>query len=98
MWRFTLSKVRRDRMGHIALVAPVAHIWFLKSLPSRIGLLVDMPLKDLEAILYFDKYIVLESGPNTPRTYVFIDRRTIFRCTGYTWYGCVLLQKSVPKR
>ena len=58
----TLSKVRRDRMGHIALVAPVAHIWFLKSLPSRIGLLVDMPLKDLEAILYFDKYIILESG------------------------------------
>ncbi len=58
----TLSKVRRERMGHIELVAPVAHIWFLKSLPSRIGLLVDIPLKDLEAILYFDKYIVLESG------------------------------------
>ena len=58
----TLSKVRRDRMGHIELAAPVAHIWFLKSLPSRIGLLVDMQLKDLEAVLYFDKYIVLESG------------------------------------
>lgn len=58
----TLSKVRRERMGHIELAAPVAHIWFLKSLPSRIGLLVNMPLKDLEAILYFDKYIVLESG------------------------------------
>jgi len=58
----TLSKVRRERMGHIELAAPVAHIWFLKSLPSRIGLLVDMQLKDLEAILYFDKYIVIESG------------------------------------
>ena len=58
----TLSKVRRDRMGHIELAAPVAHIWFLKSLPSRIGLLVDMQLKDLEAVLYFDKYIVLEPG------------------------------------
>ena len=56
----TLSKVRRERMGHIELAAPVAHIWFLKSLPSRIGLLVDMQLKDLESILYFDKYIVIE--------------------------------------
>ena len=65
-----LSKVRRERMGHIELVAPVAHIWFLRSLPSRIGLLVDLPLKDLEAILYFDKYIVLESGltPLEPMT------------------------------
>ena len=49
----TLSKVRRERMGHIELAAPVAHIWFLKSLPSRIGLLVDMTLKDLERVLYF---------------------------------------------
>lgn len=56
----TLSKVRRERMGHIELAAPVAHIWFLKSLPSRIGLLVDMMLKDLEAVLYFEKYIVIE--------------------------------------
>ena len=50
----TLSKVRRERMGHIDLAAPVAHIWFLKSLPSRIGLLVDMTLKDLERVLYFE--------------------------------------------
>ena len=49
----TLSRVRRERMGHIELAAPVAHIWFLKSLPSRIGTLLDMTLKDLEAILYF---------------------------------------------
>ncbi len=58
----TLSRVRRDRMGHISLAAPVAHIWFLKSLPSRIGLLLDMTLKDLERILYFESYIVIDSG------------------------------------
>ena len=58
----TLSKVRRERMGHIELAAPVAHIWFLKSLPSRIGLLVDMPLKDLERVLYFENFIVIEPG------------------------------------
>jgi DNA-directed RNA polymerase subunit beta' len=58
----TLSRVRRERMGHIELAAPVAHIWFLKSLPSRIGLLLDMTLRDLEAILYFEKYVVLEPG------------------------------------
>ena len=58
----TLSSVRRERMGHIELAAPVAHIWFLKSLPSRIGLLLDMTLKDLERILYFEYYIVLEPG------------------------------------
>ncbi len=58
----TLSKVRRERMGHIELAAPVAHIWFLKSLPSRIGLLADMTLKDLESVLYFEKYMVVEPG------------------------------------
>src|SRR6187399_2353745 len=58
----TLSRVRRERMGHIELAAPVAHIWFLKSLPSRIGLLLDMTLKDLERVLYFENYIVLEPG------------------------------------
>jgi len=58
----TLSKVRRDRMGHIELASPVAHIWFLKSLPSRIGLLLDMTLKDLEKILYFESYVVIEPG------------------------------------
>src|SRR5690242_3141337 len=58
----TLSKVRRDRMGHTELASPVAHIWFLKSLPSRIGLLLDMTLKDLEKILYFESYVVIEPG------------------------------------
>ncbi|MBI1384340.1 MAG: DNA-directed RNA polymerase subunit beta', partial [Rhizobiales bacterium] len=61
----TLAKVRRERMGHIELAAPVAHIWFLKSLPSRIGLLLDMALKDLERVLYFEKYIVIEPGLDT---------------------------------
>ena len=58
----TLSKVRRERMGHIELASPVAHIWFLKSLPSRIGLLLDMTLKELERILYFESFVVVESG------------------------------------
>ena len=58
----TLSRVRRERMGHIELAAPVAHIWFLKSLPSRIGLLLDMTLKDLERVLYFESYIVTDPG------------------------------------
>src|SRR5678816_1672523 len=58
----TLTKVRRERMGHIELASPVAHIWFLKSLPSRIGLLLDMTLRDLERILYFENYVVIEPG------------------------------------
>src|SRR5512143_478844 len=58
----TLTKVRRERMGHIELASPVAHIWFLKSLPSRIGLLLDMTLRDLERILYFENYVVTEPG------------------------------------
>ena len=58
----TLSKVRRERMGHIELACPVTHIWFLKSLPSRIGTLLDMMLKQLESVLYFEKYIVIEPG------------------------------------
>ena len=58
----TLSKVRRERMGHIELASPVAHIWFLKSLPSRIGLMLDMMLKDLEKVLYFESYLVLDPG------------------------------------
>jgi DNA-directed RNA polymerase subunit beta' len=58
----TLSRVRRERMGHIELAAPVAHIWFLKSLPSRIGMLLDITLKDIERVLYFESYIVIEPG------------------------------------
>ncbi|MBE6467358.1 MAG: DNA-directed RNA polymerase subunit beta' [Alphaproteobacteria bacterium] len=58
----TLSKVRRERMGHIELATPVAHIWFLKSLPSRISMLTDIPMKALEKVLYFENYIVIEPG------------------------------------
>ena len=58
----TLAKVRRDRMAHIELASPVAHIWFLKSLPSRIGLLLDMTLGDLERVLYFESYVVVDPG------------------------------------
>lgn len=58
----TLSKVRRDRMGHIELATPVAHIWFLKSLPSRIALLLDMTLREIERVLYFESFVILEEG------------------------------------
>lgn len=58
----TQTKVRRERMGHIELASPTAHIWFLKSLPSRIGLLLDMPLRDIERVLYFESYVVIEPG------------------------------------
>ncbi|MCF6262390.1 MAG: DNA-directed RNA polymerase subunit beta' [Xanthomonadales bacterium] len=61
----TLTKVRRERMAHIDLASPVAHIWFLKSLPSRIGLMLDMTLRDIERILYFESYVVLEEGMTT---------------------------------
>ncbi|MFV0478898.1 MAG: DNA-directed RNA polymerase subunit beta' [Parahaliea sp.] len=60
-----LAKVRRERMGHIELASPVAHIWFLKSLPSRIGLLLDMTLRDIERVLYFESYVVTEPGMTT---------------------------------
>ncbi|HLC99455.1 MAG TPA: DNA-directed RNA polymerase subunit beta', partial [Patescibacteria group bacterium] len=58
----TLSRVRRERMGHIELASPIAHIWFLRSLPSRIGLLLDMTLRDIERILYFEAYVVIDPG------------------------------------
>jgi len=61
----TLTKVRRERMGHIELASPVAHIWFLKSLPSRIGLMLDMTLRDIERVLYFESYVVIEPGMTT---------------------------------
>jgi DNA-directed RNA polymerase subunit beta' len=63
----TLSKVRRERMGHIELASPVAHIWFLKSLPSRLGLVLDMTLRDIERVLYFEAFVVVEPGM-TPMT------------------------------
>ncbi len=64
----TLTKVRRERMGHIELASPVAHIWFLKSLPSRIGLLLDMTLRDIERVLYFEAFVVIDPGMTHIRT------------------------------
>src|SRR5690625_4933812 len=61
----TLAKVRRERMGHIELASPVAHIWFLKSLPSRIGLMLDMTLREIERVLYFESFVVIEPGMTT---------------------------------
>ncbi|QJC34199.1 DNA-directed RNA polymerase subunit beta' [Enterobacteriaceae endosymbiont of Donacia cinerea] len=63
----TQTKVRRDRMGHIELASPIAHIWFLKSLPSRIGLLLNMPLRDIEKVLYFESYVVIKEGMSSLR-------------------------------
>ncbi len=69
----TQMKVRRERMGHIELASPIAHIWFLKSLPSRIGLLLDIPLRDIEKILYFESYIVIDSGTTDLNLYQLLD-------------------------
>jgi len=69
----TLTKVRRERMGHIELASPVAHIWFLKSLPSRIGLMMDMTLKELERVLYFESFIVIEPGMTPLKTYQLLN-------------------------
>ncbi len=75
----TLSKVRRERMGHIDLAAPVAHIWFLKSLPSRIGLLLDMTLKDLERVLYFEYYVVVEPGLTPLKQFQLLSEEDYYR-------------------
>ncbi len=69
----TLTKVRRERMGHIELASPVAHIWFLKSLPSRIGLMMDMTLKELERVLYFENFIVIEPGMTPLKTFQLLN-------------------------
>jgi DNA-directed RNA polymerase subunit beta' len=69
----TLSKVRRDRMGHIDLASPVAHIWFLKSLPSRIGLMMDIKLRDIERVLYFESFIVIDPGMTTLERYQLLN-------------------------
>ena len=75
----TTAKVRRDRMGHIDLASPVAHIWFLKSLPSRIGLLLDMPLRDIERVLYFESYIVTEPGLTSLEKYQLLDDEDYYK-------------------
>jgi DNA-directed RNA polymerase subunit beta' len=74
----TLAKVRRERMGHIELASPVAHIWFLKSLPSRIATMLDMTLKDVEKVLYFESYIVLEPGTTDLKLYQLISEDEMY--------------------
>ena len=86
----TVSKVRRERMGHIELAAPVAHIWFLKSLPSRIGLLLDMQLKQLERVLYFEAYIVIEPGLTPLEKYQLLTEDELLDGAGRIWRGRLL--------
>ncbi len=74
----TLAKVRRERMGHIELATPVAHIWFLKSLPSRIGLLLDMTLRDIERVLYFESFVVVDPGMTTLEQYQLLTDEQYF--------------------
>ncbi|MFU8925328.1 DNA-directed RNA polymerase subunit beta' [Acinetobacter puyangensis] len=74
----TTAKVRRERMGHIDLASPVAHIWFLKSLPSRIGLLLDMTLRDIERVLYFESYVVTDPGMTTLEKYQLLTDEEYF--------------------
>ncbi|MDE2087987.1 MAG: DNA-directed RNA polymerase subunit beta', partial [Xanthomonadaceae bacterium] len=76
----TQSKVRRERMGHIELASPVAHIWFLKSLPSRIAMMLDMPLKDIERVLYFEHYIVTEPGLTNLKVNQLLSEDDYLRC------------------
>ena len=73
------SKVRRERMGHIELAAPVAHIWFLKSVPSRIGVLLDMTLRDLERVLYFDNWVVVEPGLTTLKPNELLTEEQVYK-------------------
>jgi DNA-directed RNA polymerase subunit beta' len=74
----TLTKVRRERMGHIDLASPVAHIWFLKSLPSRIGLMIDMTLKELERVLYFENFVVIEPGMTSLKTFQLLNEEEYY--------------------
>ncbi len=74
----TLAKVRRERMGHIELASPVAHIWFLKSLPSRIATMLDMTLKDVEKVLYFESYIVIDPGTSTFKMHQLISEDELY--------------------
>ncbi|MGB9492139.1 MAG: DNA-directed RNA polymerase subunit beta', partial [Terriglobales bacterium] len=75
----TLSKVRRERLGHIELASPCSHVWFFKGLPSRIGHLLDISLRDLEAILYFEAYVVIDPGDSTTREREVIKDEAKFR-------------------
>jgi DNA-directed RNA polymerase subunit beta' len=75
----TKSNVRRERMGHIDLACPVAHIWFLKSLPSRISLAIDMKLKEVEKVLYFESFIIVEPGLTTLKKGQIISEQALLK-------------------
>ena len=75
----TQAKVRRERMGHIELASPTAHIWFLKSLPSRIGLMLDMTLREIERVLYFEAFVVIDPGMTAAAARPAADRRDVPR-------------------
>ena len=98
----TLSKVRRERMAHIELAAPVAHIWFLKSLPSRIGLALDITLKNLEKVLYFESHIVIDpllSGLSANQLLYGFQNTTTFQdfsklCQGQDQFYLVMILKT----
>ena len=77
----TRSNVRRDRMGHIALASPVAHIWFLKSLPSRISAAIDMKLKDVEKVLYFESFLVIETGLTKLKKHQLLSEEEYVTCS-----------------
>ena len=75
----TQAKVRRERMGHIELASPTAHIWFLKSLPSRIGLMLDMTLREIERVLYFEAFVVIDPGMTSMQRGQLLDGRDVPR-------------------
>jgi DNA-directed RNA polymerase subunit beta' len=75
-----LAKVRRERMGHVELASPVAHIWFLKSLPSRIGMLLDMTLRDIERVLYFESFVVTDPGMTTLEKGKLLNDEEYYQC------------------
>ena len=81
----TQAKVRRERMGHIELASPTAHIWFLKSLPSRIGLMLDMTLREIERVLYFEAFVVIDPGMTPLHARPAADRRDVSRSHRRTW-------------
>ena len=94
----TLTKVRRERMGHIELASPTAHIWFLKSLPSRIGLLLDMTLRDIERVLYFESFIVIDPGLTDLETCQLLSDEEYLPTLPKTRSACRKMLKITPQK
>ncbi len=83
------SKVRRERMGHIELAAPVAHIWYLKSVPSKIGVLLDMTMAEVEKVLYFESYVVIDPKETSLKKETAFNRGPICSGSGKIWRRCL---------